>query len=85
MTAHQLLLDFLKILATRRPPLVGQVVDHLVETQLAFAATFVDDTIRYQASQIKTAQLPGLVPITGATAQLATLQQSQLAFMQAQV
>jgi hypothetical protein len=35
-------------------------------------------------AQIKTARLPGLVPITGATAQLVTLQQSQMAFFQAQ-
>jgi hypothetical protein len=35
-------------------------------------------------AQIKTARLPGLVPIAGATAQLATLQQIQMAFFQAQ-
>jgi hypothetical protein len=44
----------------------------------------VDDTIRYQMAQIKTARLPSLVPIAGATAQLTTLQQSQMAFFQAQ-
>jgi hypothetical protein len=82
--AHRSLLDFLKLTATRRPPIAGQTVDCPAETQLPFSATFVDDTIRYQMAQIKTARLHGLVPITGATAQLATLQQSQMAFFQAQ-
>jgi hypothetical protein len=35
-------------------------------------------------AQIKTARLPGLAPVTGATAQLATVQHNQLSFFQAQ-
>jgi hypothetical protein len=85
LAAHCSLLDFLKLTATRRPPNAGQAVDRPAETQLQFAATLVDDTIRYQATQIKPACLPGLVPFSGATAQMPTLQQSQLSFMQAQV
>jgi hypothetical protein len=84
-TAHRSLLDFLKTTALRRPPVAGQAMDRPAETQLSFSATFVDDTIRHQANQIRTSRLPGLVPVTGATAQLASLQQSQLAFMQTQV
>jgi hypothetical protein len=82
--AHRSLLDFLKLTATRRPLIAGQTADCPAETQLPFSATFVDNTIRYQMAQIKMARLPGLVPIAGATAQLATLQQSQIAFFQAQ-
>jgi hypothetical protein len=83
--AHRSLLDLLKTTALWRPPIAGQAADRLAETQLSFLATFVDDTIRQQANQIRTSRLPGLVPVTGATAQLASLQQSQLAFMQTQV
>jgi hypothetical protein len=73
MAAHRSLLDFLKVTALRRSPVAGQGVDRPAETQLSFSATFVDDTIRNQAGQIKTARLPGLVPVTDAMAQLATL------------
>jgi hypothetical protein len=59
-------------------------MDRLAKSQLLFPATFVDDTIRYQMAQIKTSCLPGLVPFAGATAQLANIQQTQLAFFQAQ-
>ena len=83
-TAHRSLLDFLKITATRRAPVTGQAGDRPPESQLPFSATFVDDTIRYQMAQIKTARLPGLAPVIGATAQLATLQHNQLSFFQAQ-
>jgi hypothetical protein len=79
------LLDYLKNPALRRPAITGQVADRLTETQLSFSATFVDDTIRHQASQIRTSRLPGMVPLTRATPQLALLQQSQLVFMQTQV
>jgi hypothetical protein len=85
MAAYRSLLDFLKVTALCRSPFAGQGVDRPAETQLPFLATFIDDTIRHQASQIKTAHLPGLVPVTRATAQLAFLQQSQLVFMQTQV
>jgi hypothetical protein len=82
--AHRSLPDFLKVTGLRCSPVAGQGVDRPAETQLSFSATFVDDTIRHQAGQIKTARLPGLVPVTGAMAQLATLQQGQLALMQTQ-
>jgi hypothetical protein len=83
--AHSSLLDFLKTTALRRPPIAGKAADRLAETQLSFLATFADDTIRQQVNQIRTSQLPGLVSVTGAMAQLASLQQSQLVFMQTQV
>jgi hypothetical protein len=83
--AHCPLLNFIKLMATRCPPTIaGQTVDRPVESRLPFPATFVDDTIPNQMVQIKTARLPGLVPITGATTQLATLQQTQMAFFQTQ-
>jgi hypothetical protein len=58
MVAQRLLLDFPKMTAARRPPIAGQGVDCPAETQLPFAATFVDDTIWYQVIQIKTSRLP---------------------------
>jgi hypothetical protein len=59
-------------------------MDCPAETQLPFTATFANDTIWYQMAQIKTSCLWGLVPVSSATAQLANLQQTHLAFFQAQ-
>jgi hypothetical protein len=81
---HFPLLDFMKLTATGQAPAAGQAMDQLAKTQLPFSATFVDDTIRYHILQIRASCLPGLVPFAGATEQLASIQQTQLAFFQVQ-